>query len=373
MFKQTDLFSDHLEKYIFKFYVNYFFLQLAWPDFEYFNQALLQQHKQKAKQISSFYSLKLFEGHLIATFPIGVLSSYKAKYSVLYYNFPPRFQIHTINCYLRMRDTDLVVRGAVRRNYAFPKFVFKLDALLRLNITFQNLYFSYKYDHADKCRHQLVSITSDGNIALNYCRILPEFQSYPKSSAITVEVNSTAITEIKVSMFYFVIDVNLMQTEELLPFQTEDMSLNFAGVLAFTNHSVEFYFVRIKHYKKVVVQTPLMKYLPLVYDGAGRKSKLLKQTKTQTYVSSYFQVTVYAFFPNRGFQISTLPISFYSERQGEQITISNISSKVLLSTYLPCKSQMCIFNLQTNQASTLKLRLQNVSYAEVVLLELIPR
>ncbi len=238
-----------------------------------------------------------------------------------------------------------LVKNAIMRNHSFPPCTFKLDTVLRLNITLQNIYFSQmNLLFNNKCRFQFIDIISNFSTHFKYCGILPEFQNFLDSNIVRIEVMSSAIIVIRVEIFYSVIDENAIASKIHSSFQIKDIK-SFYGTLTVPKLGVIVScFVRTDHHKIIVVEFFIRKKLFDVYDGPGSLSQLItsssKQSNFKKFVSSTFQIFLLAQITDT-FEFPNRAVQFLSQLHKKQINVINISSETNSTIHFP---QACIGN-----------------------------
>ncbi len=303
---------------------------------------------------------------MIATKPLGSLYSHSSNTSVLYFISPHGPSAPRTTCYMNHLQTRKLIRRVIK-NHAFPVYSFNLDKVLRLNITLQNIFFSHKnFPFDNQCRFQFIDIVSNSSAHCKYCGILPEFQNFPDSHVVRLEVRSFAITIVKVAIFYSIIDVNLIKSGTPSAHQINDM-YSFGGVFVSSRyHVIVSSYVKTDHYKRIVLTSSFGQNWLQVHDGPGSLSKILHSSNSQDtffYLSSTFQIFVFVLLPD-AFKYSNRAVQFVSQFHKVQIVnISTTQSKIHLPNTNACyENKVCIFILQTKHPLKLNISLHNVIY-----------
>ncbi len=202
---------------------------------------------QKNGQTCFVCRLNIFEGHLLATKPLGELHSQSSNSSTLY--FPSSYGQNADNrhCHLSLWQSRNLMKRVIR-NHAFPVFSFALDVAFSLNITLHNIFFSYMSD--ELCRYQFIDIINNLSTHFKYCGILSEFQNFPHSNIVRIEVKSSPITVARMTISYTIIDAEIVESKTPSTLQIRDL-ISFGSKTIVQKYGVvEFSFVQTDHYKK---------------------------------------------------------------------------------------------------------------------------
>ncbi len=250
--------------------------------------------------------------------------------------------------------------------------MFHVDVLLRLNITFSNIFFSYVYWRSDSnCLKQHIGIITKNPVYhFKYCGILPSFQSFPDSDTVNIEVNSSPITVTKTDIIYTILDSGILKSNEVSTNLSDPEYVLKCRFYVMGLASVLFYYyIKTSHILYITAQTPHLHSVE-VFDGPGRWSKSLNYSATNDkgfiFFSSTFQMTIFISVLEHTLLHSNVVFHYDSRRQRKNIGnffVSTEGQPIKMSQLQTCQERkFCILRLQTSSFEQLSLTTKKFVY-----------
>ncbi len=207
--------------------------------------------------------------------------------------FPQSFEPRHIAQGRGREGQNIPMETAAINSPGFAEYKFKLNISLRLNLTFQNVFFSIS-PSTNICWPGYIIVADDlTKTSEVFCGTHSRFVNFPVSHIITITMKSRPFISPKLDCFHQIIDSQLLSSKAFKNLQ------HLKYIIIFTqktfNTSIMIYKITTSRYKKIflTIAEPTQSCSE-IFDGPGIKSPPLKlKTEiSQEYVTSAFQALV---------------------------------------------------------------------------------